>query len=129
MAAKWKWNTTNIYVSEEDQSRDVKRAELQVLDAVESTFHYFGSSSKRIRIKGLVIGNTDRDAIATDAQYGTARTLTTPWETLGGCYLDKTIKFTAHKYSGGTIDGTTYSVDTTPIYDLEAEVIVVVAIA
>lgn len=124
MAAKWLWNNVNIYVSEQDADRDVKRAELNKLDATSSTFHYFGAASKRVRIKGIVIGTTDRDSIESDAINNVSRSLTTPWETLSNCLIDGTPKFSTKKYTGGVIDGVAYTVGTTPLYDAELEIIV-----
>jgi hypothetical protein len=124
MAAKWVWNSTGIFVSEYDQGREVKRAELNKLDATSSTFHYFGAASKKMRIKGLVIGTTDRDAIESDAINNVPRTFTTPWESLASCLINGEAKFSALKYSGATIDGVSYTSSVTPIYQVELEIIV-----
>ena len=123
MTAKWQWNTIGVYASEYDESQEVKRAELQKLDATSSTFHYFGAASKKMHIKGLVIGNTNRDSILSDAINNVPRTFTTPWASIASCYINGTPKFAAKNYSGATIDGVTYTVSATPIYEVDMEII------
>jgi len=123
MAAKWQFGTVGIYVDDEEVMRPVKRAELFVLDATSSTFHYFGAGSKRFNLKGIVIGETDRNQLESWAINDTAQTLTTPWGNTANCRIDGDVKATAIKYSGATIDGTAYSVDTTPLYRIELDVI------
>lgn len=123
MSAKWKWNATNVYVTDEDVSRELKRAELFVLDATESVYHFFGSGSKKFALKGVVIGDTDLNTLINDAIANTPRTLTTPWGTVSNTRINGTPKFTAIKYAGGVFDGVAYSVETTPIYNVELEII------
>lgn len=123
MAAKWLWNAIGIYVSDYDQGREVKRAELNKLDSTVSTFHYLGAGSRKFHIKGLVIGTANRDSIESDAINNVPRTLTTPWESVASCSINGDVKFSALKYSGATIDGVSYTVNVTPIYEVELEII------
>jgi len=123
MTAKWIWNTVNIYVSDEETAREIKRAEIFKLDNTESSYHFFGAGSRKISLKGMVIGDTDRNSLFTDAINDTARTFTTPYGSLANCKINGTPKFSYISYTSGTIDGTTYSVDTTPIYNCDLEII------
>jgi hypothetical protein len=122
MSAKWKIGSIDIFVSEQDISRELKRAELFILSAQESTFHFFGSGSEKRQIKGIVIGDTNRNAIITLATGNTSFTLTTPYGNYTTIKINS-VKFVNHKYSGGTIDGVTYTADTTALYDAEIELI------
>jgi len=123
MTAKWKWGSINIYVSEEEITREIKRAELFVLGATESVWHTFGAGSEHRSVKGIVIGESDRNSILSDAIGDTSRTLTTPWGNMTSAKINGTPKFTAVKYNGGDIDGVSYTVDVTPIYECDLEVI------
>lgn len=123
MTARWRWNTVNIYVSDEDSAREIKRAEIFKLDNTSSSYHFFGAGSRKTSIKGMVIGNTDRDSIWSDAINDVARTFTTPYETLSNCKINGEPKFTPVQYAGGTVDGTTYSASTTPLYTVELEIL------
>lgn len=122
MASKWLWNSINLWVSEQDLEREIKRAELFVLDATTSVWHYFGAGSRKYPTKGFVIGDTDRASLESDATGNTARTLTTPYGNIASLKINS-IKFSLHKYAGGTIDGVSYSSETTPIWDYEMELI------
>lgn len=110
-------------MSEEDVSRELKRAELFILDATESVYHYFGSGSKKYAIKGIIIGDSSVDALMADAIGDTPRTLTTPWGTVSNAKINGTPKFSAVKYAGGVLDGVVYSSATTPLYNFELEII------
>jgi hypothetical protein len=124
MSSKWQWNGINLFVSDEDVSREIKRAELFILDGTDSVFHFFGSGSRKYSLKGFVIGDTDRLSMETDATGNTTRAMTTPWGSIASLKIN-TIKFTAKKYAGATIDGTSYTSDVTPIYDFDMELITV----
>ncbi len=124
MSSQWRWNSINLWVSDEDISREIKRAELFVLDATDSIFHFFGSGSRKYALKGIVIGDTDRLSLESDATGSTTRTLTTPWGSIASLKIN-TIKFTTKKYAGATIDGTSYTSPVTPIYDFDIELITV----
>lgn len=124
MSSKWRWNSINLWVSDEDLSREIKRAELFVLDATSSVFHFFGAGSAKYSLKGFVIGDSDRNSLTSDATGDTSRTLTTPWGSVASLKIN-TIKFTQKKYAGATIDGVSYTSDSTPIYDFEIEMITV----
>jgi len=123
MSALWYWNTTPIYVSDQDIEREVKIAEIFILDATDTSKHYYGAGSEHRTLKGLVIGDTNRNAILSDAINGTSRTLTTPWTTYPNMKIISKPKFANVKYSGGTIDGVTYTANSTPIYQLDLEVV------
>lgn len=122
MSARWLWGTVGIYVSDEDITREVKRAEIFKLDNTASTWHYFGAGSRKINVKGLVVGETDRLQIESDAINNVSRTLTTPWSSYAGVFINGTPKFSAIKYTGGTIDGVSYSVSTTPLFEVDMEI-------
>ena len=123
MSAKWKWNTVNIYVNQYEINREVKRAEIFKLDNTESSFHYFGAGSKKMSVKGLVVGETDRAAIESDAINNVQRNVTTPWGSILDCRINGIPKFRAIDYVGGTIDGVSYSASTTPLFNVEMEII------
>jgi len=123
MSSKWSIGTVQIFVSERESAREIKRAEIIPLDAVGSTFHMFGAGSRHYSVKGIVIGDANLDSLETYAVNNTAFTFVTPWGSITNCKLDKSIKASAMKYSGGSIDGVAYTVDSTPIYDVQLEVI------
>lgn len=123
MSAKWRWNTVQIFVSDQDIARETKRAELFALDSVVSIWHFFGAGSEKRMIKGLVIGEIDRAAIIADAIGDTTRTLTTPYGSVTGLKINGVPKFSMRKYATAVIDGTTYNADTTPLYDFEVELV------
>jgi hypothetical protein len=123
MAAKTSFGTVSIYMTELDTTREVKRAEIIPLDATASTFHFFGAGSRHYAVKGLVIGDSDLSQLETWAANNTSQTFTTPWSATANCKLDKTVKSSVLKYQGGVIDGVSYTVDVTPIYNVELEVI------
>lgn len=123
MSAKWKWGNINIYVTEESISREIKRAELFVLDSTDSIWHMFGSGSEKRSIKGLIIGESNRQAIISDAINDTAVTLTTPWGIITNTKLNGIPKFSAIRFSGGVMDGIIVDSSITPIYECDLEVI------
>lgn len=122
MSSKWRWNSIDLWITEQGINREIKRAELFVLDATESVYHFFGTGSRKYPVKGMIIGSAGRSSFESDAIADTSRTLTTPYGDVAGLKIGS-VKFSLHKYAGGTIDGTSYTVDTTPIWDFEAEFI------
>lgn len=118
----WRWNSIDLWVHDMDVNREIKLAELFGLDETESTWHFFGTGSKHYPIKGLVIGTTNRDSLDSDATANTARTLTTPYESITDLRI-RNLKFTAKTYASLTIGGVTYTADTTAIYDFECELV------
>ena len=122
MSSKWIWNSVNLWVSEEDISREIKRAELFVLNATSSVYQFFGTGSRKYTLKGIVTGDTDANTLDTDATGNTARTLTTPYGTIASLRINS-LKFTAKNYAGGTIGGVDYTTDVTPLYDVELELV------
>lgn len=124
MSAQWQWNNINLWVSDENISREIKRAELFILDATDSVFHFFGAGSRKYTIKGLVIGDSDRLSLETDATGNTTRTLTTPWGDITSLKIG-TVKFTTKQYAGATIDNVSYVASVTPIYEFDIEMITV----
>lgn len=123
MSAKWRFGTVDIFVSDEDTNREIKRAEIIALDSTVSSYHFFGAGSRHYSVKGLVIGNTNLAQLETWAINNTVQAFTTPWATETTAKLDKNVKATALKYGGGTFDGVTYTVETTPLYVVSLEVI------
>jgi len=120
MSSKWRWNSIDLWVSAEDISREIKRAELFVLNATESVWHFFGAGSRKFTMKGLVIGDVNLESLETDATGNTKRTLTTPYGSIASLRINS-IKATAKAYNAGTIDSVDYSVDVTPIFEYEIE--------
>lgn len=123
MSAKWLWGSVNIYASEEESTRDIKRAEIFKLDNTDTTYHFFGAASRKEKIKGIIIGTADRNQLTSDAINDVARTLVTPYETIANCKISGTVKYTPLLYAWGTFDGVTYSGATTPIYTVELEIV------
>jgi hypothetical protein len=124
MSSQWVWNSIDLWIASEDISREIKRAELFILDGTDSVFHFFGSGSRKYNFKGIVIGDANRLSIEDDATGNTTRTLTTPWGSVSSLKIG-TVKFTAKPYAGATIGGVTYLSSATPIYDFEMEMITV----
>jgi len=125
MASLWKFGTVDIYVEEQNRVRPIKRAELNVLDAVASTYHFFGAASRRNRLMGLVIGDANMITLDSDAINDTTRTLTSDQGSLGSFKIDGDIEADRIRHVGAFIDGVSYDV-TTPIYRITLEVIPVV---
>lgn len=123
MSAKWLFGSIEVYVTDQDASREIKRAELFILDSVDSTYHMFGSGSEKRAIKGMVIGDTNKNSLITLATGDTAFTLTTPYGDVSNAKINGTPKFSNLKYAGGVIDGVAYSASVTPLYNCELEVI------
>jgi hypothetical protein len=123
MSAKWKWGAVSIYVREAAYPRELKIAELNPLDSTTSTIHFFGAGSQKISVTGLVVGNTDKAQIISDATNHTQRDLTTPWATETSYHIIGTPNFKPILYAGATIDGTSYQPDVTPVYECELELI------
>ena len=116
MAAKWSFGSVGIYVEEESGTRELKRAELFVLDATASVKHFFGAASQKYTITGLIPGSTDVGQLKTWATGNTAQTFTTPWGGAGSYFIDGEVEEEIIRYTGATIDGVTYDVAVTPIY-------------
>ena len=120
MAGGWSFGSVLFYGEEMDQSFDVKRAEIFVLDATSSTLNYFGAGNDHRNITGIVIGDTDKNQLESWAKAGTSQTLSAPWGALGTHVIHGQPKFTAIKFTGATFDGTSYT-PTTPIYRCDLE--------
>lgn len=120
MTSLWSWNSIDLWVSEQDLAREKKEAELFALDTTESEFHFFGMGSRKYNLKGLVIGTTNRDSLETDQINDTARTLTTPWESISSLTIH-TIKFTVNPCASYSLGGATYLSSGSPLYNFEAE--------
>jgi hypothetical protein len=122
MSSKWQWNGIDLWVSSEDITREIKRAELFVLNATDSVYHFFGTGSRKRTIKGFIIGSDNANSLDDDATGNVKRTLTIPLGTIPNLRISS-IKLTRKQFSGGTIDGVTYLADTTAIYEYEIELI------
>ena len=118
MTALWSWGTTPIYVEEDEFSREAYNAVLKVLSASVNTIQNWGGGSERRNIKGVVVGQTNKDAILIDAASGTTRTLTSDQGSEGDFVIDGEVKATRVRHAGATIDGTSHDA-TTPIYRME----------
>ena len=123
MASKWIWNGIDLWVNEEDISREVKRAELFVVDATSSVFQFLGAASRKYSIKGLVLTNANRDSLEADSIANTSRTLTTPYGSIANLKINS-FKANAKQYAGLTLGGVSYMADVTPLYEFTAELIV-----
>jgi hypothetical protein len=122
MSSKWQWNSIDLWVSNEDIAREIKRAELFVLNATESVFHFFGAGSSKYTLKGLVIGVANRASLETDAINNTARTLVTPFGNITNVRINS-LKCTMKQYAGGTIGETSYDAAIDPVYEYEMELV------
>lgn len=124
MAAKWQLGSVPIYASEWGHNREIKRAELIKLDSVESTYQFFGASSRHYTLKGIVVGGSRYEDLETYAYLNSPQTLVTPWGNIANVKIDKSLKGTAIKYGGGMIDGVAVSVDATELIEVELELII-----
>lgn len=124
MSAKWTVGIVPVFVSEKDMSREVKRAELFVLDATSSSWQFFGAGSRHYSLKGIITSSGFFDDLETYAITNTAFTLTTPWGTIDNCKLNKEVKGKSIRYGGGTFDGAVVSVETTELIEVEMEIII-----
>ena len=124
MAASWQFGSVNIYVRDFKIAVDVKRAEIVPLDSASSTYHYFGSSGSHFAITGLVIGTADAYQLLSDAQNNVSRNLVGPWGTAAGARINGKPEMETIMYAGADIDGTSYSVDTTPLFMASLEFII-----
>lgn len=122
-SSKWQWNGIDLWVNESAEQREIKRAELFVLDDDKSTFNFFGAGSPHFNIKGKVITYQNRNSILADAIANTTRSLTTPYGTTPNLKIHGTPKFTSVQYSGATFGGVNYTSDVTEIFDFEMELI------
>ena len=122
MAALWSFGTVQIFVDENDITREVYRAEIKVLDATSATLHYFGAGSTKHTVQGLVIGDTNKNQLITWAIGDTAQTFTSDQGSQGSFRINGTPKFSRVKFAGANIDGTDYTVSTA-IYRCELELI------
>jgi len=123
MTALWQFGSVDIFVSEGDISREIKRSELFILDSTESQYHFFGAGSEKRHIKGLVIGEANKAAIVADAIGNTVRTLFTPYGNFLNQRIDGSPKFSFLKYSGAVIDGVSYSTALTPIWECDLDLV------
>ena len=124
MSSKWSFGIVNIFVREYKPSTEVKRSEIIPLDSAgSSVYHYFGSGGVHYDITGIVIGESNKNTLISDAQNDTPRTFTTPWMTVSNAKINGKPEFEAVMYSGAEIDGSSYDVETTPLYTVTLEII------
>lgn len=124
MASRWLWNATPLWVSEQEVGREIKRAELNALDATTSVFHFFGAASERRTLTCLIIGESAKNVLIADAIANTTRTVTTPFGSFSA-KLDKDVKFTSKQYASLFLDGVAYLGDATALYEASLEIIAV----
>lgn len=124
MAALWQIGGIPVYVSEETVSREIKRAELFPLDATASTLQFFGAGSRHATLKGIVTSTANYVALEDYAIADTAVTLVSPWGNTNNCKIHGSVKGTVVRYASGTFDGVTINVSTTPLTEVELEIIV-----
>ena len=124
MSAKWLVGIVPVFVSEKDMTREVKRAELFVLDATSSSWQFFGAGSRHYSLKGIITDPDYYDDLETYAITDTSFTLTTPWGSIANCKLNKEVKGKSIRYGGGTFDGVAVTTDVTELIEVELEVII-----
>lgn len=122
MSAKWRFGTVEIFVSGDDITRDIYRAEIKVLNGQESVLQYFGAGSRKHAVKGLVIGDTDMNQLETWAIGNVSQTFTSDQGSQGSYKINGSIKRSRLKFAGGVIDDITYTA-ATPIYETDLELI------
>lgn len=71
MAALWSVGSVGVYVNDLERSKEGLWAEIDIIDATETTLHWFGAKSVRYRVSGTV---WDRDNIDTLEAYMEAST-------------------------------------------------------
>ena len=123
MASLWRFGSIDIFVSDDELAgNEVFRANLKILDATSFTSHFFGAGSELRAISGLIIGDTDRDQLITDAKANTSRTLTSDQGSQGSYRIEGEPTFTRIRASGALLDGVAYD-HTTPLYNTQLELI------
>lgn len=111
MSALWSFGSVDIFVDSDTPSREVYRAKLKILDKSTNTLHFFGGGSEVHAIAGLVIGESNKDQLESDAVAGTSRTFTSDLANQGTFVIDE-YEAERVKFSGAVIDGVSYDVDT-----------------
>lgn len=111
MAALWSFGSVDIFVNSDTPSREVYRAKLKILDAQANTLHGFGGGSEVHQISGLVIGESNKDQLESDAVAGTSRTFTSDQGSQGTFVIDE-IESERVRFAGAVIDSVSYGVET-----------------
>lgn len=74
----WQLNGTRIIVQEKSEGAKRIIARLQPLSGG-TINHFFGYETKSYKLNGIVVGDTDKNALIALAQAGTTYTLVTPY--------------------------------------------------
>lgn len=86
----WKFNGTRIYVNKFETSDPQIIARLQPLDT-DTVYHVFGWEKEKLQVAGLVVTQTDMDALKALNKTGLSYTLSGP-EGAVGTYMVKEVK-------------------------------------
>ena len=78
MAALWTLGAVGIYVDGFEFQRRGNWAEIDILDASDTTLHYYGATSARYRMRGHLWGTSNVETLKGYIAGGTTRTLTGP---------------------------------------------------
>jgi len=123
MASKWQFGNVDVYVREFSISVDTKRAEVIPLDSAQSVYHFFGSSGSHFNVTGLVIGTGNAYQLLSDAQNNISRNFVGPWGTASGARINGKPEMDTIMYAGADLDGVSYDVETTPLFNVTMEII------
>ena len=86
MASTWTLNSIQIFTQSLSQEAKQIIARLQPLDS--GTIHqFFGYESQTIKLSGIVVGESDRDAIEDLTETGLSYALVGPWGSVGNFYV------------------------------------------
>jgi len=78
MAALWTYGGVDIYVNSLERQKEGIWAEIDVIDATSTTFHWYGAKSARWRVSGTVWGRSNIDTLEGLLNASTSQTLTGP---------------------------------------------------
>jgi len=87
----WNFNGTRIYVNKLETSNPQIIAKLQPLDT-DTVYHVFGWEKEKMNLAGLIVTNTDKEALEALYKTGLSYTLSGPEGSIGD-YLVKEVKF------------------------------------
>ena len=74
----WTLGAVDIYVDGLSRSKKPIWAEIDVINATKTTFHYYGAKSLEYRLRGTVRGRTNVETLEGYCDASTSRTLTGP---------------------------------------------------
>ena len=115
----WKLDTTRIYAEGLDTTVKNIIARLQPINA-STILHHFGYEDETVKINGLIVTDTDRDALKAMAQTSTSYVLSGPEGSLGSyfvndCKVSRTPITCITLYDRPGLD------DASPVYQVEME--------